>query len=472
MRTTARAMNNTYRHIIAIAIATLLVVVVAASAEPPTPSAPPEGELAFDIPLGSCLVDDVVALKSQFVRGVASSAVDVASEHGMENAVTVVGAAGELSAVANRISASMEVISEFDPTFGIAGIAPMMPAQGAIRDTLFGLVIWHESVTGKSRDVATDLERVIRALGDLGNRSLRMGRDIDHGTEPVADDGGIDYVRVAENTASVMNAVAELNLVAAEAESVAVELEQLVWTIRDGRGVTKGSRVDEEWEAVQSATSEVRRLTSRISPAVTTLQGSNTTFIGLMHAVDGMSRQVELIESLQEDARHMKSLPWEAMRTDIAVVEPLKVDVLIPAEARGSYPQAALDEIKTLLLPVVESNRLLAERAIEYVTTRVAMHEDRIVSTYRAVVGYTDAATDRDRESAREQVDVLLRTNMQLQSALISARSAREWYAIGVSHQMNGYCSENEALIAYKNAWLHALNAGAAAQRALQEAGA
>jgi len=472
MRTTARVTNIIYRYYVAIVIVVMLVGVLVANAEPSTPSAPPDGELAFDIPLGSCLVDEVVALKSQFVRGVASSAVDVASEHGMENAVTVVEAAGELSAVANRISASMEVISQFDPTFGIEGIAPMMPAQGAIRDTLFGLVVWHESVTGKSRDMATDLERVIRALGDLGNRSLRMGRNIDQGTEPVAGDGGVDYVRVAENTANVMNAVAELNLVAADAESAAVELEQLVWTIRDGRGVTKGSRVDEEWEAVQSATSEVRRLTSRISPAVTTLQGSNSTFIGLMHAVDGMSRQVDLIGSLPEDARRMKRLPWEAMRTDIGVVEPLKVDVITPAEAEGSYPQDALDEIKTLLQPVVESNRLLAERAIEYATTQVAMHEDRIVSAYRTVVGYTDATTERDLESAREQVDVLLRTNMQLQTALVSARAAREWYAIGVAHQMSGYCSENEALIAYKNVWLHALNAGAAAQRALQEAGA
>ncbi len=336
MRTTARATNITYRHTIIIATILLLVGVVAASAEPPIPSAPPDGELAFDIPLGSCLIDDVAALKSQFVRGVASSAVDVASEHGMENAETVIGAAGELSAVANRISASVEVISEFDPTFGIEGIVPMMPAQGAIRDTLFGLVIWHETITGKSRGMATDLERVIRVLGDLGNRSLRMGRDINRGTEPVAGDGGVDYVRVAENTASVMNAVAELELVAADAESAAVELERLVWTIRDGRGVTKGSRVDEEWEAVQSATSEVRRLTSRISPAVTTLQGSNSTFIGLMHAVDGMSRQVDLIGSLQEDSRGMQRLPWEAMRTDIAVVEPLKVDVLVPAEAEGT----------------------------------------------------------------------------------------------------------------------------------------
>ncbi len=228
MRTTARATNSRYRRVTVIVAAILLVGSVATSAEPPTPSAPPEGVPAFDIPLGSCLVDEVVALKSTFVRGVATSAVDVASEHGMENAETVVGAAGELSAVANRISASMEVISQYDPTFGIAGIAPMMPAQGAIRDTLFGLVVWHESVTGKSRDTATELERVIRALGDLGNRSLRMGRNIDQGTEPVAGDGGVDYVRVAENTANVMNAVAELNLVAADAESAAVELEQLV----------------------------------------------------------------------------------------------------------------------------------------------------------------------------------------------------------------------------------------------------
>ncbi len=472
MRTTARTINTTYCHYVTIVLALLLVGALLAGAEPPLPTAPTEGELAFDIPLNQCLVRDVVELKSQFVRGVSLSAVGVASEYGMENAETVVGAAGELSSVANRISASMEVISQFDPTFGIDGIVPMMPAQGAIRDTLFGLVVWHESVTGKSRAMATDLERVIRALGDLGNRSLRMGSDVDRGTEPVAGANGVDYVRVAENTASVMNAVADLALVAAEAESAAVELERLVWTVRDGRGVTSGSRVDEEWEAVQSATSEVRRLASRIGPAVTTLEASNFTFIGLMHAVDGMSQQVDLIESLPVDARDMQRLPWSAMLSDIAVVEPLKVEVLAPTEAAGGYPQEALDEIKALLQPVVESNRLLAERAIEYATTQVATHEDRIVSTYRTVVGYAEAGSDRDRESAREQVDVLLRTNMQLQNALVSARSAREWYALGVSSQMNGYCSENEALIAYKNAWLHALNAGAAAQRALQEAGA
>jgi len=472
MRTTARAIDTTYRYYAIITLVVLLAAALSAGAELPVPTAPPEGELAFDIPLSQCLVRDVVELKSRFVNGVASSAATVASEYGMENAETVVGAAGELSSVVNRISASMEAISQFDPTFGIEGIAPMMPAQGAIRDTLFGLVVWHETVTGKSREIATDLERVVRTLGDLGNRSLRMGSDIDRGTDPVDGADGIDYVRVAENTASVMNAVADLAFVAAEAESAAVELERIVWTVRDGRGVTRGSRVDEEWEAVQSATSEVRRLASRIGPAVATLQASNFTFIGLMDAVDGMSRQVDLIQSLPVDAHGMQRLPWQAMLKDISVVEPLEVDVLAPTEASGSYPQESLDEVKALLQPVVESNRILAERAIEYATTQVATHEDRIISTYRTVVGYAEAGSDRDRESAREQVDVLLRTNVPLQNALTSARAAREWYAIGMSQQKKGYSSENEALIAYKNAWLHALNAGASSQRALQEAGA
>ncbi len=466
-----RAIVTSFRYLAMAAILAALLVACPAAAEPPVPSAPPEGELAFDIPLNGCLVERVVTLKTEFVRGVASSAVEVASEHGMENAETVVDAAGELSAVANRISASVAVIGEADPTFGIDGVSPLMPAQGAVRDTLFGLVVWHETVTGRSRDIATDLELVVRALGDLGNRSLRMGRDIDRGTAPVEGDGGVDYVQVAENTASVMNAIAELEFVAAEAESAAVRLEQIVWDIRDGRGVDKGSRVDEEWEKVQSATSEVRRLAARITPAVTTLEGANSTFVGLMYAVNGMSDHVSMIEGLQADERGMHRLPWDAMRTDIAIVEPLKVDVIGPAEEAGSYPQEALDEVKGLLEPVVESNRLLAERAIEYATTQVAMHEDRIVATYRGVVGYADAASDRDRQSALEQVDVLLRSNMELQSALSAARSAREWYADGIVKQMSGYCSENKALIAYKNAWLHALNAGAAAQRALQEAG-
>ncbi len=470
MPTTASTIRTPCRYIATIVAILLVVSATVASAELATPSAPPEGELTFDIPLDHCLVHDVVELKMQFVSGIASSAVEVASEHGMQNAETVVGAAGELSAVANRISASIEVISEYDPTFGIDGMTPLMPAQGAIRDTLFGLVVWHETVTGKSRDMATDLERIVRALGDLGNRSLRTGRDIDRGTVPVNAGGGIDYVRVAENTASVMNAIAELELAAADAESAAVELESIVWTIRDGRNITKGSRVDQEWEKVQSATSEVRRLSSRIVPAVGTLQGANSTFVGLMYAVDAMSDHADMIEALPEDGRGMRHLPWDAMRTDVSIVEPLKLDVFGPAE--GVYPQEALDEMKALLQPVVEANRLLAERAVEYATTQVALHEDRIVASYRTVVGYAETLSDRDRQSALEQVDVLLRTNLELQTALASARLAREWYADGVAKQMSGYCSENKALIAYKNAWIHALNAGAAAQRALREAGA
>jgi len=471
MRTTARATNGLYCLFFIIACTTLLLSVAIAGAEPPVPSAPPAGELTFDIPLEPCLVEEVVELKMQFVRGVATSAVGVASEHGMENAETVVGAAGELSAVANRISASMASIGAFDPTFGIEGIAPMMPAQGAIRDTLFGLVVWHETVTGKSRETATSLERIVRSLGDLGNRSLRMGRDIGRGTEPVESSDGVDYVRVAENTADVMSAIAELELVAADAESAAVQLEQIVWNIRDGRNVTNGSRVDEEWASVQSATSEIRRLSSRIAPAATSLQGSNFTFLGLMTAVDGVSRHADMIAALPEDARGTVRLPWDAMQTDIDLVEPLKADIIDPTEERGLYPQDALEDVKALLLPVVESNRLLAERAIEYATTQVATYEDRIVATYRTVVGYEAAETDRDQQSALEQVEVLLRTNMELQSARMAARAAREWYADGLAKQAAGYCSENKALIAYKNAWVHALNAGAAAQRALAEAG-
>ncbi|MCD4691111.1 hypothetical protein K8S17_06575 [bacterium] len=450
---------------------TVLAPGVSAGAESDltTPTAPPEGELSFDIPLYPRLVREIVEFKMQFVRGVASSAVEVASEYGMDNAEAVVMAAGELSAVANRISGSVEVISAYDPTFGIDGLSQMMPAQGATRDTLFGLVIWHETVAGNSRQIATDLERVIRALGDLGNRSLRMGRDIGHGTAPIDDGSGVDYTVVAENTAGVMNAIAELELVAADAESAAVELEGIVWSIRDGRGVTKGSRIDEEWENVQSATSAVRRLASRIVPAVGTLQGSNHTFVGLMHAVDGMSRHMETIESLPVDGRGMQHLPWESMRTDVEIVEPLKIDVLDPAE--GVYPEEELEKIRVLLRPVVEANRLLAERAVEYATTQVAGYEDRIDAAYRSTAGYDGAASDRDRQSALEQVDGLLRANLELQAALTSARAAREWYDDGVAKQMSGYCSENKALIAYKNVWLHALNAGAAAQRAAQTAG-
>ena len=54
---------------------------------------------------------------------------------------------------------------------------------------------------------------------------------------------------------------------------------------------------------------------------------------------------------------------------------------------------------------------------------------------------------------------------MELMSAKISAKAARGALALGRAHDARGAGSEIDALHNYYNAWLHCLNAGAAAQR-------
>jgi hypothetical protein len=437
------------------------------SADLIVPSGPLDGPLTFDIPLRPWLADIVVGLKTDFVEGVAAEAMRVATEESSAEAMSVVDAASDLSAVANRIAGSMEILGEMDPTCGMPGLSPLMPMQGAVRETLFGRIVWHESVTGKSRPMTGDLDRVVRELSEMGNRSLRLGRDIDMGMGCL-EGGGDNYSTLAESATRLTAAMSGLRLEAAAAETAGVELEQLVWEIRDGAAVKNQARLDVEWEKVQMATSEIRRLAARIGPAVEALSSSNRTFIGLTRSVEEMSEQLDTFAALPADADGARHVPKDLIGASIGTIEALEAEVL---EAAGeAFPDESLSKIKALIRGVVEAERMLAERAVEYASTSVAGANDRFETKYRADAGYDSKAGEKQQEKALDGVAAKFRSNADLQSAHVSARACRAWLAEGLRKQAGGYGLEADALSAYRYAWEHALIAGASADRALAKA--
>ncbi len=431
------------------------------------PAGLPDGPTTFDIPLSPCLAEAVAELKMAFVEGVAIEGMRVATEESSSEATSVVDAARDMSAVANRIAETMEVLGGMDPTCGIPGLSPLMPMQGAVRETLFGHIIWHESVTGKSRPTTDDLERVVKTLSGIGGRALRLGRDIDMGMKPL-EGGETDYSTMAESATRLTSAMSGLMLEAAAAETAAVELEQLVWGIRDGTTVQNQPRLDVEWEKVQMAASEVRRLAARIGPTVDALSSSNRTFVGLTRSVEEMSEQVDAFSALPADADGTRHMPWTLIGASIEIIEALEAEVLEPEGE--NFPQESLRGLRALISGVVEAERMLAERAVEFTSTSVAGVNDRFETKYRSDAGYEPSASARQQENALNDVAATFRSNSDLQSAHVSARACRAWLADGVSKQASGQGSEIDALTSYSYAWGHALIAGTSADRALVKA--
>lgn len=431
------------------------------------PAGLPDGPTTFDIPLSPCLAEIVVELKMAFVEGVAFEAMRVATEESSTEATSVVDAAKDMSAVANRITESMETLGGMDPTCGIPGLSPLMPMQGAVRETLFGQIVWHESVTGKSRPTTDDLERMVTALSEIGTRALRLGRDIDMGMEPL-DGGETDYSTMAESATRLTSAMSGLLFEAAAADTAAVELEQLVWEIRDGAAVQNQARLDVEWEKVQMAASEIRRLAARIGPAVDALSSSNRTFVGLTRSVAEMSEQVDTFSAQPAEVDGAIYMSWNLIGASIGIVEALETNVLGPEG--GALPEESLSRLKGLIRGIVRAEGMLAERAVEFASTNVARADDRFETKFRSDAGYDSSASQRQQDNALDDVAARFRRNSGLQTAHTSARACRAWLADGNSKQAAGHGSEIDALTSYSNAWSHALIAGTSADLALVKA--
>ncbi len=167
-------------------------------------------------------------------------------------------------------------------------------------------------------------------------------------------------------------------------------------------------------------------------------------------------------------------IPWTVMKGDWELAVDLKERVLdepagqVEDYVGGEANEETKADIAALLVYQVRANEILAERAVEHTSTLVAEAAITLEEFYLDREHYSDNLRKREKKRVLEQVAKIMRENMELASAKISARAARASLASAREHDARGAGSEVDALHDYHNAWLHSLNAGAAAQRSIK----
>jgi hypothetical protein len=450
----------------AVASAALALTAVAAVAQDGdaylTPTAPPESGFGYDVPLPPWLVEASLEHRRAFIEGVAAEAVTLAESNGESGMGLVLTSTGELADVTEGIESTMASIGEIDSAFGIRGISRLVTAEGAVRDTLFGFVVWHESAAGKSREVAQNLEETVDRLLALGRAADRIGGELSTSARNgrrALDKG--EYGTIAESAVSINENTANLGTIADEVVAKADRLEEIVWEIRE----SGSPLLSAEWDEVLLATSEARRLAARMKPALDEARTSSLAFGGMATALREVLETMEMLEGSPEDARGRRSVPWKLFLRDQNVVGDMVGEILTMEGLADTIAR----RVSSLALRIVEADRLLVEYGVYYTGNKVAGARDVIEARHRRDVGYDEGESERRKLELLEEVDRRLRENLELQTALLSASSMRAAFDAGRSVEGGDIGTEQEALRHYKNAWLHALNAGAMAERAASD---
>lgn len=430
------------------------------------PVAPAAGQLTFDIPLYPWYLRESIDRKAAFVRVLAAETVAL-GEAGIEGDVqTIVEGALGLAGIGDRLGAALAAIGEADPSFGIPDVSQLLPVEGAVRDTIFGFVVWHESSVSESRKTALDLERLVGRVKSLGNSSVALANDLAARSGSSKEALGRGQHEPAVNAwADLDQAMSSLTAVAEQAQAEAATLGALVDQIRAAGPPT----LDEQWAGVKRATDDAQRLASGIGASLDALLASNAVFADLTNALKSFAASVDALEAAPSDEAGMLHIPWAVLKDDVDLVAWLDHRVL--GDTEGVYPEPTRQHIGNATALIVEADALLAERAVEHASTAVAAAVDRLEGHYRNLEGYRREDSQRRRDEAVRNAAERMLDNAEFQSALISAREARAALAAGRSSQAAGARSERGALVHFKNAWLHALNAGASAAGALTAAG-
>ncbi|MFH1502857.1 MAG: hypothetical protein ABIG03_07390 [Candidatus Eisenbacteria bacterium] len=422
---------------------------------------PAAGQSAYDVPVPAWVADAATGLKREFVMGVARQAVSLAEARATEEVRLLVDAADDMSAAAGRVRNTMNTIGSIDSSFGVPGISRLVTAEGAVRDTLFGFVVWHESAAGESPEIAATLESAVGLMLSLSEAAKtnagRLAGNADDVREALAAE---DYASIASSSGVVTEATGQLELVAGKAEEVSASIEEIVWKIQDG----SGSLLESEWEQVLLAVSETRRLASKIRPALQSLRDGSGASEALSASLQGMVESIAIMEGASADDAGYVRYPASLFEKDVAVVTALEGNVT--GENAAQFPGESASAVAWLLTKIVAADRALAERAVEYTSTEVGRAMDRLEDRHKDSSGFDESASGRDREQAFEPVDRALRANRQLESARASARAARASHAKGVAREADGAGSLGVALSHYRDAWAHSISAGEAAGKA------
>jgi hypothetical protein len=424
--------------------------------------APPSGELTYDVPLPAWLVDAVTQLKLEFADGLAAETVALADERMAGDVSSLTETVNELAAVGQRIDATMSRMGSIDSSFGISGLSQLLTADGAVRDTLFGFVVWHESAQGQSRKVAADLERTVDRMVELGRSAKTQASQLSGSARQMGEAlKRKDYAGIVGSSAVMARSTDDLAGLAAATEEAATALEKAVWQIREG-GATS---LEDHWAQVLLETSEARRLVAKMEPSVAFMKTSAGLLAGMAGALQVVVQAPSLMTSAKPDEAGAYHIPWTVFQSDVKIATNVNEGFLGGADEE--YPQSARASVQGLLGKMVTADRLLAERAVEYTSTEVGRALDRLEDRYKKATGFGENDNDRQRAEALQKVDLALRGNRDLDAARVSARAARATLDDGKAKEEQGHGFEAEALTQYQNAWAHALNAGAAAAKAL-----
>ncbi|MBD3347964.1 MAG: hypothetical protein GF400_02060 [Candidatus Eisenbacteria bacterium] len=450
----------TVRLLGAIAVACLLAPLTLASAAEDEAAEAADG--AYAVPVPEWVARGALELKREFVMGVARQAVSMAEASATEEVQLLVGATDDMAGAGAKVESTMSKIGSIDSSFGIPGISRLVTAEGAVRDTLFGFVVWHESAAGESREIASDLEsevaRMVTLATEARKRAATLASNADEVRSALAAE---DYSGIASSSGVVDQATRELEAIAAEAEEVSTSIEEIVWQVQDGGS----SLLETEWQQVLLAASDTRRLAAKIRPALVSLREESGASDALSQALQGMVESIAVMESARSDEYGSYYYPSSLFERDCEVV--ISLEKSVSGEDGGMLPEDSADSVEWLISKVVAADRMLAERSVEYTSTRVARAMDLMEERYKNSAGFDESASRDERLEAYEAIDAALRRNEDLQAARISAREARTSLEGGKSLEIQGSGSWGAALREYRDAWARADEAGESALKAV-----
>jgi hypothetical protein len=494
---------------LAAAMLTLCLLGTAAAQDDVTfiPAAPPEGaELAYDIPLPEWMVPPVLELKTRFSDGLSAEFTDIAENQTGGGIQTLVESGEQLAAGGERLRAAITSISEIDVTFGIDGISRIIPAEGAIRDTLFGFVVWHETSTMNSKGVMKRFEDLVEAVVSGGEACGGLARQLSTlNTQLNEALAAGDMDRVAALAPNIVETSVRVDAVCRSVADSAGELAGLV----DQLSEDSGAQLAQRWAEAKAAVVQCEEPARSTGEAYESVSKVLYLMIELGRLLDGATDSVRAVETAPvEDGKVY--IPWTVMRNDWKLVEELEERILAapeapPARLSGDgqteahaegVPGAAesgaeaehehsheipgqqqisgaTDEtkrnIRSLYAYQVGADGILAHRAVEYTSAVVGRAMDRLEAFYKVDAHYDPSQNERRQMQALAKVDEAMRENLPLVSARLSAAGARAALLAGDREASMGAGHEVDALYQYQNAWLHALNAGNAAQRSVLE---
>jgi hypothetical protein len=460
---------------LAVLLAGAVVLAAAAAAQAEdvtfTPVAPPAGvKLAYDIPLQPWLVPVVLDLKTQFADGLSAEFKGIAESQTGEELTTLVEAGRELSATTLRIKAAVDSIGVLDVTFGIEGISRMIPAESALRDTLFGFIVWHEFSSTPARGMMMRFESLVNRVTAGGEAAAGLAAELaatrEHLEQAVAQG---DLGRIAEFSPGIIETSGRIDAACGTVAAEARNLGALV----DSLSVDSSELLVDRWAEASRAAADAGEPAQRTGPALESMSGMLHILVELGGLLDVAVTSVDALSAAPEADRYLY-IPWTVMKDDWELAHDLRERILDESagQADGYVGGEANEETKAdigaLLVYQVRANEILAERAVEHTSTLVAEAAITLEEFYLNREHYSDNLRKRQKTKVLEQVAKIMRENMELASAKISARAARASLASAREHDARGAGSDVDALHDYHNAWLHSLNAGAAAQRSIK----